>query len=349
MAPRPCTREQAQVGEALASSLELGAMLAELQPALRKLVPADAAAVGVFGAGGASAPTWIVDNLPPTYFAAYGALGHRDFVRDAVSARPGVVLRDDEMIARRELERHVLYQRAREVGAPLEQVMAVMLHADQDGASGLALYRDRRRPFSARDRRILQQWAPALARAIRHCLLHGRVARQAAAFAALNQARDLATMLVRPNGELVHATPAAEAMLAAWFAAQERGAGSLPRPLATHLTSVAGGSTDDATAAPGPWRRRLGPHVLEISFLPLPSGEAGWLLLFEVRHRPLWCESLTNRQRQVFHGLINGWDNRLLAEELQCSVETIKKHVAHVLERAGVDNRHALAGRRYDL
>jgi DNA-binding CsgD family transcriptional regulator len=39
----------------------------------------------------------------------------------------------------------------------------------------------------------------------------------------------------------------------------------------------------------------------------------------------------------------------LLADELQCSVETIKKHVAHILERAGVDNRHALAGRRYDL
>lgn len=344
MASRTSTRQESLVHEALASSLDLAAVLAEVHPALRRLVPADAGAVGVFEAGAAAPPTWFAEDLPRAYFAAYGDLGDGDFVRSAVASQPGVVLRDQEMITRPELERHVLYHRAREVGAPLEQVMAVMLHADHQGASGLALYRERRRPFSARDRSVLQRWAPALAQTIRHCLLHARVARQAAAFDALNEARQLPTMLVGRQGEPVQMTAAAEATLAAWFSPDEQDAGPLPRPLTAHLAAM----TDDL-AGPAPWRRRLGGRLLEISFLPLRGATPGWLLVFEVRHRPLWCETLTSRQRQVFHGLINGWDNQLLADELQCSVETIKKHVGHILERAGVDNRHALAGRRYDL
>jgi DNA-binding NarL/FixJ family response regulator len=84
--------------------------------------------------------------------------------------------------------------------------------------------------------------------------------------------------------------------------------------------------------------------------LPLPDGQGSdWLLVLDVRHRPAWYDTLTPTERRVLRGLVDRWDNRLLASELRRSVETIKKHVSHILDKAGVDDRNAFANQQYDL
>ena len=307
------------------------------------MVGADASAVGIFHNRPLSSPEWVVDGLPSTFFETYDQLAAEDFVRDAVVVRPSVVLRDHQMIDRRGLERHALYRHARDVGAPLEQVMAVMVVVGAEGASGLALYRDRRRPFSARERATLQSVTPAFTRAIHHCLLHSRVRSKAAAFDALGAGGRLATALV--SGRDMACAPAAEAIVSRWFSSSERVEGAVPAPLASFLADRSAWP-----AGPAVWRRRCADRVLEVSFLPLPESRGpDWLLSFEERHRPSWCATLTPRERQVLRGLVDRWDNRLLADELRCSVETIKKHVSHILEKAGVDDRRAFANQQYDL
>src|SRR6478609_4223525 len=130
-----------QLLEALGSSLDVQAVLTEAYPLLARLVPADYGAVGVSPTARPQDFQWAIAELPSSFFAAYSEMAAHDFVRSSVAQQPNRVLRDQEMVSRRDLERNVLYHRAREVGAPLEHVMAVMLHVDDSWQSGLSLYR----------------------------------------------------------------------------------------------------------------------------------------------------------------------------------------------------------------
>ena len=187
--------------EALGSTLDIRVALQRAYPPLLRLVGADAAALGVSASGRARDFEWLVADLPDAFFASYPEMAAHDFVRAAVTRAPNVVLRDQEMISRRALESNVMYHRAREVGAPLEQVMAVMLHVDRRWQSGLAVYRDRKRPFSARDRAALRAATPALANAVRNCRLFGAASRWEAALGALLDERHAALLVEAPRIE----------------------------------------------------------------------------------------------------------------------------------------------------
>src|ERR1043165_9755375 len=115
----------AELLEALGSSLDIRVVLKATYPLLTRLVPADYGALGVSASSRPEDFEWSVAELPDAFFEAYPEMAGHDFVRSAVAARPNVVLRDEEMVSRSEMEANVLYQRARELGAPLEQVMAV--------------------------------------------------------------------------------------------------------------------------------------------------------------------------------------------------------------------------------
>src|SRR5687768_9968765 len=141
--------------EALGSSLDIRLVLERAYPLLLSLVPADYGALGISSSGKPEDYEWIVAQIPPAFFAAYPEMAQHDFVRTSVSSKLNVVLRDEEMVSRPELEANMMYRRAREVGMPLEQVMAVMLHVDDRWQSGLSLYRERRRPFSEAERASL--------------------------------------------------------------------------------------------------------------------------------------------------------------------------------------------------
>lgn len=325
--------------EALGSSLHLRSVFDEAYPELLRLVPAEYGALGVSATGRAEDYAWLVAELPSAYFAAYPEMAAHDFVREAVARRPNVVLRDSEMVSRAGLEDNALYHRARELGMPIEQVMAVMLHVDARWQSGIALYRDRRRPFTERERALLQRLVPTLANTVRNCHLFEEAAGRGDLLEQVLAAEGAAVLIVAPPAEVARTAPAT-ALLDRWFAPVERRAGGLPDPLLALL-----GRTD---GAPVTWTRSQGDTSLEVTAVPLPvAGRATWALsLREVPHAialpAAWERKLTRAEREVTARVLRGWDNRLIADDVGCAEATVKKHLQRIFDKLGVPTRAAL-------
>jgi DNA-binding CsgD family transcriptional regulator len=349
--------------EALGSTLDMQLVLERAYPSLLRLVDADCAALGVSGSDHAEDFEWLVAGLPNSFFAAYADMAPHDFVRDAVMKRPNVVLRDQEMISRRRLETNFMYRRAREVGAPLEQVMAVMLHvgtaaASQSGGtwqSGLSVYRDRRRPFGARERALLQEVTPALVNAVSNCRLFGAAATWQSAMSAALEDRGAAAILASARGVEVARTPAAAALMERWFAPHERRPGRLPPPLAAPIEQAR--VRGEASPAPWTWSRRNADASVAVSAVAVPAashGHARWLLLLQELPRELpvpaaWRQALTPAEVAVCAAVLRGWDNQLVAASLGRAEETIKKQLQSVYDKLGIASRAALIARAAEL
>lgn len=349
----PGSREQRatlDLAEALGSSLEIRLVLERAYPLLLELVPADYGALGISSSGRPEDYEWIVANIPPAFFAAYPEMAQHDFVRTSVTEKLNVVLRDEEMIGRPELEANMMYRRAREVGAPLEQVMAVMLHIDDRWQSGLSLYRERRSPFSEHERELLQRVTPMIVNAVRSCHLFAAAADWGAALEALLHEQDASIVLVAPPATEVARTAGAARLIEKWFPPHERRAGCLPEPLCAFLAEVT--TPSPGQCAPAKWTKRSATATLQISFVPLSGymGQArGMLLLQELTQADAmpagWRNVLTAREQQVITGVLRGWDNRLIAGELGCSEATVKKHMQNIFDKLGVPSRTALMAR----
>ena len=335
-----------QLLEALGSSLDISVVLKTAYPLLKRLVPADYGALGVSATGLPEDFKWSVAELPDAFFADYPEMAAHDFVRGAVAERPNVVLRDEEMVSRRELTSNPMYQRAREVGAPLEQVMAVMLHVDDRWQSGLSLYRERRRPFSNDERALLQQVTPALANAVRNCHLFGAASDWKSALDTLIESQATSLLLVDVDGREVARTQGVTRLLNRWFTPHERRGGYLPAPLASCFEAAV------ASGAQSTWHKHASELTLDVTFVPLTttSSPARWMLRFEERSPalalpPPWLRLLTPREQQVVSAVLQGWDNRLIATELGCAEATVKKHLQRIFDKLGLESRAALMAR----
>ncbi|XXX74013.1 LuxR C-terminal-related transcriptional regulator [Sorangium sp. So ce134] len=331
--------------EILHSSLDLHEVLRGAYRALCQLVPADHGALCVSLPGDPTAYDWAVADLPPELFAGYADLAPDDFVRNAVIARPNVVLRDSEMLPRGAIERSVMYRRSRELGMQLEQAMAVLLAVESGWHGGITLYRDRRRPFSDRDRALLQHLAPSIAAATRSCRRFGDSMRRGDALEAALRREGMEVLVVVPPASLLARSAGAEALLERWFAPVERSAGALPAPLAGALAAVAAAPASAAQAAP--WVRRTSAGELRVDFVPfIDQGRTLWVV--ELREAavaaapPAWRGRLTDRQVEVAERVLRGWDNALIAEDLGCAQATVKKHLQRVYDALGVPSRTAL-------
>jgi DNA-binding CsgD family transcriptional regulator len=332
--------------EALGSSLDIRVVLQAAYPLLTQLVPADYGALGVSASGQPKDFQWAVAELPEAFFAAYPEMAAHDFVRSSVARRPNIVLRDEEMVSRRELEKNPMYRRAREVGAPLEQVMAVMLHVEDGWQGGLSLYRERRRPFSRDEQALLQQVTPALANAVRNCHAFGVAADWKTALERLLDSQAASILLVAQDGREVARSAGLTRVLDRWFAPHEHRGGYLPAPLATCFeAALAGGGTIT-------WQKRGSATTRQVTFVTLTdnAGDARCMLRFEehpdsLSAPPSWRGLLTAREQQVTGAALRGWDNRLIAAELGCAEATVKKHLQSIFAKLGLESRAALMAR----
>jgi DNA-binding CsgD family transcriptional regulator len=341
-------RAMLDLTDALGASLDLHQVLSSAYELLLPLVGADYGALAVTRGARPDEYEWIVQNLPRSFLGSYTEMAPHDFVRNAVIARPNVVLRDTEMVDRRALERNMMYGRAREVGSPIEQVMAVMLHVD-GWQSGLSLYRDRRRPFSERDRLRLQRLTPAIAHAVRNCRRFAGVACRSDALEALHSEPGHAVLIVQPLSRELDRTSRATALLEHWFTPGERRGGALPSELIDALRSatVAYARGD---VMPRLWRKPGKGADLEVKMRPMPRplGIGLWALeLHEVLHvvpvlPPPRGKPLTERQAEVASYVVLGWDDRLIADEIGCEPSTVKKHVQRIFDKYGVSDRRKL-------
>jgi DNA-binding CsgD family transcriptional regulator/GAF domain-containing protein len=348
-------RMMGDLKSALTASLDLRAVLKEAYGLLLPLVGADYGALATSPSEDAGEYQWIDQNLPPAFLRSYAEMAPHDFVLRAVQTKIGRVLRDSEMIDRTALERNLMYHRAREVGVRLEHVMAVMLHVGDGWQSGLSLYRDRRRPFTEREQRLLQELTTDLANTVRNCLLYAKEKRRGRLFETLLDSNETAVVVVRSPAQEIDRTSSATALLDAWFEPIERGSGRLPQVLLDQLAEAQAARVQ-GNGRPWSWRRDGGTAFLRVEFVPLPEpvGAPVWALkLHEVsRDLPLpaaWGDALTKREREVFSKMILGWDNRLIAGALNCAPNTVKKHVERIFAALAVEDRTTLVVRYHEL
>lgn len=337
-----------ELADALSSSLELPRVLEQANALLRQLLPSDSLAMCVSRSAQPGDYEWAVADMPPDFFRRYGELAGEDFVLASVAQQPNQVLRDEEMVTRQQLEGSYMYQYCRELGLPLEHVMAVLLDMGSEWHGGLTLYRARRQPYSERERALLQRLTPLLVRTVNNCRTLGAAAQRGSLLEELFRHQGAEVLVVRPPAKEVLRTAQATALLERWFPPSERGPGGLPTVLLEQLAWLAA-SPMLQDQAPGPWRREGPGGTLEVCFIPLPpevGGRRPWaLVLREVAEAPLpaaWRERLTHRELEVVGAVLRGWDNTLIAQELGCSLGTVKKHLQHVFDKLGVDNRFDL-------
>lgn len=334
--------------EALGSSLNLHEVMELAYPLLLRVVAADHATLGVTRRGQPADFEWIVAHLPATFFAGYAEMSPHDFVRRAVVGTPNVVLRDSEMVTRGQLETNMMYRRARELGVPLEQVMSVMLQVGEEWSSGVALYRARRRPFSERDRRVLQQLTPAFANAVRNCRRFEEVAGRGSLLEKLFALEKRALIAIEPPAREVTRTGSATALVEKWFPGAARSPGGLPDLLIDKVRDPAAQARD---AVPAAFTRASAAETLVIRLYSVSDFGKTYVVLAldEVPHVPAvpmaWQGLLTRREWEVTAKVLQGWSNQLIADDIQCAEATVKKHLQNVFDKLGLSSRMQLLAR----
>jgi DNA-binding CsgD family transcriptional regulator len=324
------------VYEALGSSLDVKVALGGGFENLLRIVGADYGAVALAGPGRYAVPDWVVQkHLPPAFLSAYLEMIEHDFLLTETLKQPNVVLRDHQMSTRRDFIRNPFVLRAREIGAPINQVMAVSLIIEGVGMCGLALYRDRSRPFTKHEQRMLQKITSAFANTVRNCRQFGDMSwRNRLHETALGERSAL--VVLTPSGKEIDRTSAATALFEAWFTPEER-RGGVPRPLLEKLMKAV---AQQALGTKGEWFWKqngdgLGREVdlaMSLFHVPSPAGEGTWVMkLKEWGHLPsAWAATLTDAERKVAVGSIRGWDSRLVGEHLRISPRTVETHIQSI-------------------
>jgi DNA-binding CsgD family transcriptional regulator len=337
-----------EISASLVAARDVPNLIEDTFSPLLSLVGADRAALATTSLEREAKLDWVQKGLPPAFFGAYERMETSDFVLGAVQSNPGVVLRDDQMIDRRSFRHNELYQWARALDAPIEQVMAVMLPVGAGFQSGLSLYRARPCPFSRRDQAVLQGLTPAITNAVRNCWSSAKVARWDEVLAALLEQEDRALILVRSSGWELDRTAGAGGLLERWFAPAERVTGRLPRPLLDELAK-AGRARSAGDKRARPWKRERRGMSLRVKFLALsqPRGEPSWVLVLrEVPDIPPLPEplaaKLTERERAVAARAGCGWDDKTIARDVRNDPETVKKQLKSIYDKLGVRDRRKL-------
>jgi DNA-binding CsgD family transcriptional regulator len=331
---------------ALGSSLDLRTVWDAAFPILTQLIPVDCSALCVSNPASPGGYDWMADDFPFDWFNAYVDLAPHDFVRRSVLARPNVVLRDSEMLSRADLEANMMYQRAQEAGAPLEQVMSVMLDLNAGCHAGLTLYRGCRRPFSDAQRALLQEIAPSLGNAVRNCKLFAGESWRGDVLHSILRGTNHEYVVMSPKATPIIRTERLASLIACWFDPAELDRFGIPAELVKMLRGIAR-IHERRPAQPVVWTRTapMG-FLLRVTFVRIPESarRTVWAITFQESGKmpSAWKNILTRTELKVALRVTLGWDNRLIADDIDCTVGTVKKHIQHIFDKLGISSRTAL-------
>ncbi|RYZ39374.1 MAG: LuxR family transcriptional regulator [Myxococcaceae bacterium] len=341
-------REHALISEltqALSSSLDLAEVLARSQGTITQLLPADYAALCVSRPERPGDYEWLGLGAPGVLFAHYPELAAVDFVRDSVMKRPNVALRDSDMISRRELKRSLLYLRCRELGLPLEHVMAVLLDLRQDWHGGFTLYREHAQPFSVHEQALLNWLTPYLVNTVRNCRMFGSEATRGDLLDALFRHQGSECIVFDPPERERLRTPGATALLKRWYPEMKLHDTHLPSELREHLRRLRTPGTQRKLGV-DTWMRSGQQHDLKVTFVELPEqrGSRPWALVLQECGRSIpmpeqWRQKISKREADVVQGVLSNWANETIAHELGLTLNTVKTHLRNIFPKLGMESR----------
>ncbi|MBN9686490.1 MULTISPECIES: helix-turn-helix transcriptional regulator [unclassified Corallococcus] len=316
-----------ELTQALASSLDLTEVLARAQGVLTRLLPCDYAALCVSRPERPGDYEWMGLGAPGILFAHYPELA-------------------SDLVSRKELKRHLLYLRCREMGLPLEHVLAVLLDLSEGWHGGFTLYREHALPFSEREQALLEDLTPYLANTVRNCRLFGHESTRGDLLDALFRQQGAECVVMDPPEHEKLRTPGATELLRRWYPEELKADDSrLPQELRDHLARLQAVGTK---RPPGmdTWTCSGAKHDLKVTFVELPEqrGHQPWGLVLQECTRALpipepWRQKLSPREVEVVQGVLSNWTNELIAEDLGLTLNTVKTHLRNIFPKLGIESR----------
>lgn len=330
-------------------SKHLPDMFREGRQPLARLIAADYMAMCIVTQGRPMRYQWLEEaGSPNKLLAQYASLQPNDFVLRSVVRRRGAVLRDSEMISRRELVRSPLYQQSRELGMKLEQVMAVLLEIQPGVFCGITLYRERRRAFTRREQAVMQLLTSDFTVAIRNSRLIDSPSKGDRLLEALSHRQHFEFIVLEPPSIERHRSPQATALIETWFTKSERTRSGLPRAWVEHLRQLVRMDAHER-ALNEKLEHTRGDETLLVTFMELshPRSPKPWALLL---HRfpesiPLpakHVQELTPGELKIAMALLRNWETTRIAQELQLSHHTVKTHAKRIYKKLACDGHRDL-------
>lgn len=335
---------------ALNSSLSLPQALEAVRPYLLELAQADSMALCLMDITHSLHFQWLVPGPRLLILEEYASLVDHDFLRAPIFAQPQKVIRDSELLSRKEYERTLICQRSRELGQRLEHIMAVLLPIRPGSFGALALYRNRPRAFASQNAAVLDSLTAHLMNTVRNCRDVRNLTTSTHLLEELHRHPDAAFLIVEHPRHKVLRSSHAEALLERWFTPSDLHSSGLPLPLKERLDALVRMTPDE--------RLDKNANVLvsthddcyrTVRFieLPAPEGPREWALLMHELpiSIPLPAEmkrALTPSEINVATCLLRNWTNERIAKEFKLSAETVKTHVRNLLAKLGIDSRRDL-------
>ncbi|NNB91989.1 response regulator transcription factor [Corallococcus exiguus] len=333
---------------ALGSSLSLSQVLEAFRPLILELAQADAMALCLMHAARSPGYTWVVPGPRIRLLEEYDRLIEHDPFRKPIFDRPNWVVRDTQLLSRKEFVGSLIHQRSLELELRLDHIMAVLLPIRPGFVAALALYRNRPRAFSPRNAAVLTSLIEYLTNAVRNCSDFESFTIGANLLEEFYRGPDTAFLVVQPPHQEVLRSPNAAALLDRWFTPSDLHASGIPVPLQERLNALVR-MTPAERRGKDFWVSFDGERCRTVRFveLPAPEGPRKWAL--KMNELPvsiplpeeMECK-LRPKEVTVANLLLRDLSDKEIAAALGRSVHTVKTHVKRLLDTLDLDSRSDL-------
>lgn len=295
---------------------------------------------------------WETSPVEPQKMREFGKLMSENplIVHHAKNPRCQCVLKISDFLSLDQFQRLALYN---EFYRPLgvERQMAVTLPSLPSIVIGIALNRGSP-DFSERDRLILSLLRPHLIQAYRNAQAVSQMQEELSLLRQATEKLDRGVILLTPDGRVRLATDRAVKLVAEYFGRRPLRANRLPENFqrwVRHQEAQLAAKDD----VPPPRKPLVLGHEGTHLVVRHQCDPAQCLLLFEeqltsIQPASLEPLSLSPREAEVLVWVAYGKTNAEIGKILGTSSQTVKKHLDHIYEKLGVENRTAAAAKAYE-
>ena len=331
-------------------TLDRSAFRTHILAALRQLIPCDIVSYNEVNAR-TSQVIWLTEpgdalDFPDSTETFNRHIPEHPLIRYYARTRDERVLKISDFLSRREFHRLGLYNEFyRRVGVDYQ--MACVLPAPPPLVIGIALNRSRQ-DFAERDRCMLQLVCPHLVQAFAHACRVSQLREERGLLTDALEESGHGVVVLSPNGRVRSMSRQAAVWLANYFPHAPQAATRLPEVLERWIIRQVALFTGGTVPAPRtPFVIERGDTRLVARLLSAPDA---LLLLLEERSEVIPMTALrqlglTRREAEVLAWVARGKTNSEIGTVAAMSARTVEKHIEHLFQKLGVENRTAAAMR----